>query len=120
MRGALFFTLCVLLGLASCCKHDGGAGSEQIPYTTQIPMLAWIGIPQGWSIEQYQALRDAGFTHQLLSGYGSLRMVEDALEKSERVGVKCLVACPEMSTDTEATIRKIKGHPALAGYTTVD
>lgn len=120
MRSVLFFTLCALLGLAGCCKHDDGGGRESIPYTSQIPMLAWIGIPQGWSIEHYQALRDAGFTHQLLSGYGSLRMVEDALEKSERVGVKCLVACPEMSTDTEAAIGRLKNHPALAGYTTVD
>lgn len=119
-KRVFFLSLLALFFLNSCQKGDDTTVGDRITYSEQVPMLAWIGVPQGADAKQYQWLREAGFNYQLLSGYGSLRAVEDALAKSAAVGVKCLVACPEMNTDTEMAIKRLKDHPALAGYTTID
>ena len=91
---------------------------EKIEYTEQIPILAWIGVPPNVDISHYNTMRSAGFTHDLMTGDADA--IQEGLDKAQRAGIKGIINCPELHTDTESTINRFKNHPALAGYTVMD
>lgn len=82
----------------------------------EIPVYAWYGIPaHHTSLERYEQLRDAGFTGSI-GTFPSLETATQALDAAEANGIKLVLACPELRTDTEATVDALKSHPAMAGY----
>lgn len=83
----------------------------------EIPILAWFSIPDGKyaTKEQYQALKDCGFTLSFSHIYtyeGAMR----ALNLCAKVGMKSIFMCPELEKKPEETVRKVKKHPGLGGY----
>ena len=125
IAAALLFGL-----LAGCGKTDpaaeGKPGEETEPeeetpveYVTSdepIPILAWYSIPENFTtIDQYRTLKDAGFNVSM-TFFGPLDDALRALDCANSAGVKLLFACNALRSDTQNTVRRVKGHPALYGY----
>jgi hypothetical protein len=86
----------------------------------EIPILAWYSIPASeTTVERYQEMRDAGINHSL-SFFSNIDEMQKALDVAEKVGVKMLVACPELKKETEKTVNRFKNHPAVTGYHLID
>ena len=86
----------------------------------EIPILAWYSIPASeTTVERYQEMRDAGINHSL-SFFSNIDEMQKALDVAEKVGVKMLVACPELKKETEKTVNRFKYHPAVTGYHLID
>ncbi|MBQ6254193.1 MAG: hypothetical protein IJK05_06050 [Bacteroidales bacterium] len=103
-------TLLAVIGIAAAvsCGNKGDKVS--------IPILAWYSIPAEYASEEtYQELADAGFNINF-SHIGGFDDALKALELGEKTGVKIMFTCSELSTDPEATVMKVKDHPALYGY----
>ena len=82
----------------------------------KIPILAWYSIPaEDATLARYQELKDAGFTITF-SHTSKFEDAKKALDLSAAVGIKSIFTCNELQTDPEATVRKVKNHPGLAGY----
>lgn len=100
-------------------NNDNG-DKEKIEYTKQIPILGWIGVPPGADISNYNTMKSAGFTHDLMTFFGNADAIQEGLDKLQGAGLKGIINCPELHTDTENTINRFKNHPALVGYTVMD
>lgn len=82
----------------------------------QIPIIAWIGVPQAQStLERYQELSASGVT---LSYYPftDANAVQTALDLAQKAGVKLIISCPELTRNPEIIVKRFMNHPALAGY----
>ena len=89
---------------------------EKIKFSGQIPILAWYGIPaEETTIYRYQELRESGITYNLTS-FPDAESMAKALEIAQKAGIKMIVSCPELKTNTEETVRRFMNHPAVAGY----
>ena len=50
------------------------------------------------------------------SGFPDAHAMQQALDVAHAAGVRLMVSCPELQSEPEATVRRFKGHPAVAGY----
>lgn len=86
----------------------------------EIPILAWYSIPASeTTVERYQEMKEAGINHSL-SFFSNIDEMQKALDVAEKVGVKMLIACPELKKEPEKTVNRFKNHPAIAGYHLID
>lgn len=88
--------------------------------TTDFPIVAWLGIPSKCTnIERFREARDAGININY-TPYPNADSVQKALNIAEKVGMKILIRCPELSSSDAnviiATVKRFKNHPANAGY----
>jgi hypothetical protein len=90
--------------------------STRLTSKVKFPMLAWIGLPPNSSKEAYNDMKAAGIDYDLLTYYGSVDQVKEALDKADEVGVKCFINCPELGKDPQKAINMLKDHPAVAGW----
>lgn len=83
----------------------------------RIPILAWYSIPPGEfaTLEHYMGLKEAGFDYSFSHTY-TFEDALHALDMCKKVGLKSIVMCPELATQTEQTVRRLMSHPALGGY----
>ena len=82
----------------------------------EIPIVAWYGIPAEETSEvRYRELKESGITYNL-TFFPNIESMEKALRIAQKTGVKVFVACPELKTNTEETVKRFMKHPALAGY----
>jgi hypothetical protein len=79
----------------------------------RIEVLAWGGPPA--SVEHYNEMAEAGFTISY-SGFGDVAAALAALDMARQAGIKLLVSCPQLQSDPEGTVARLKAHPALSGY----
>ena len=97
--------------LAGCSAKDEKA---------ELPVLAWYSIPADHlSLERFEELKEAGFNINL----SPITRLEDALKSldcARQAGVKVMLTCKELYTDTENTVKQVKDHPALYGYSLGD
>lgn len=87
---------------------------EQKP---QIPILAWYSIPAGEfaTEERYQELHNAGFTLSFSHIYKYDDAVK-ALDLCAKTGLKSVFMCPELESEPESTVNKVRKHPGLGAY----
>lgn len=91
-------------------------GAQDPKVQETFPIYACISVPPGESTpERYRELADAGFAMSL-TGFPNLAEAIKALDAARGTGVTLFITCPELKRDTVATVRKLAGHPALAGY----
>jgi hypothetical protein len=76
-----------------------------------IPIVAWYGIPVP-TVERFQEMRDAGFTHQAMAYY-TLDATRIALDCALEAGIKLFV---NQSDTLEQFIPQVKDYLALEGY----
>ncbi len=89
---------------------------EKITSSDEIPILAWHSIPANeTTIARYAELKASGITYSFTS-FKDIKSMEKALEIAQQTGVKLLVSCPELKTDTKKTVQRFMNHPAVAGY----
>ena len=107
----------LVLACALPCSAAGAAEKHgRLPDAPPLPILAWGGPPQDQTTpERYKELADAGFTHNY-SGFGGVEAMQKALDVAHAAGVKQFLSLPQLQSDPEATARRFKDHPALAGY----
>lgn len=103
-------------------ESDDWMGTTAQTYTgPEIVRLAWGSIPEQYtSNARFQELKDAGMTHHFHYWYSSATEVQKALDAAQSAGVKMIITCPELSSNTENTVRLFMNHPALAGYFVAD
>jgi hypothetical protein len=84
--------------------------------TTQIPILAWGGVPpHEASIARYEEMKNAGLTVSLTRST-SIDSMAMMLDMAGKAGVTLIIRCPELQTDPRNTVRRFMHHPATAGY----
>jgi hypothetical protein len=89
---------------------------EKLVSKGEIPIVAWYGIPAEETSEvRYRELKESGITYNL-TFFPNIESMEKALRIAQKTGVKVFVACPELKTNTEETVKRFMKHPALAGY----
>jgi hypothetical protein len=92
------------------------AASPIADTSSQIPILAWIGVPQNQStLARYQELSAAGITETYYP-FSDANAVQTALDLSQKAGVKLIISCPELSRNPETIVKRFMNHPALGGY----
>jgi len=80
------------------------------------PIIAWVGLPQYFTtLAKYQELKASGMT-QSYCPFTDSNAMEAALNMAQKVGIKLFVACPELTSKPEETVKRFMNHPALAGY----
>ena len=110
--------LLLLLCSAFVCACVSTPQEEPRP---QIPILAWYSIPDGVNatLERYQELADAGFTHSF-AHISTMEGAMRALDLCAQVGMKSVFTCSLLKDSTEQTVAKVMNHPGLGAYFLVD
>ena len=86
----------------------------------QIPVVAILAIPENLTnISRYKQLRASGVTASYYH-FSNADAMQAALNVGQKAGIKLFVACPELISDPETTVRRFMNHPALAGYFLAD
>lgn len=80
------------------------------------PVIAWYGIPAGRiSIERFKEVKEAGINYHY-QNYPNADTVKKVLDIAQQIGMKIIIACPEIRNTPVEIARRFKGHPANAGY----
>lgn len=89
----------------------------KLPSKGQIPILGWYSISPGveTTVARYKEMKEAGFDISF-SFFKSVQDVEQALAVAGKAGMKIVITCPELKTETEKTVKRFMDHPSLAGY----
>ncbi len=114
MKKCLLFICCLSVEVLFIACSGYIKAEEQ--ESKQIPVLAWFSIPaENTGLDRYLELRDAGFTHSF-SHTGTADEVARQLDTAQLAGIKLIITCRELESETEATVNRFKDHPALDGY----
>ena len=107
-------TLLYCLLLFVIFKSNGYAQSKKSG--EQLPTLAWMGIPEHeTTLARFEELKASGITHNFTL-YSSADAMEKALKLAEKTGIKMVIACPELRSEPEKTVRRFMNSPATAAY----
>src|SRR2546423_902488 len=80
------------------------ASQESID-TPRIPLVAILAIPENLTnVSRYKQLRASGITHSYYS-FSNANSMQAALDVGEKAGIKLFVACPELTSDPETTVK---------------
>lgn len=82
-----------------------------------IPILGWYSIPPGEhaTLEHYREMRECGFDYSFSHIYTYKDAIQ-ALDLCAQVGMKSVFMCPELKTEPEETVRRVRKHPGLGMY----
>ena len=108
----LIFLAFILPGLLL----QSASAQEKLESKGHIPILGWYSIPpEEATTARYLEMKDAGFDISF-SFLGSPQDVQKSLDAAHKAGIKIVISCPELKTDTEKIVKQFMNHPALAGY----
>lgn len=97
-------------------RTQPASAQEKLESKGHIPILGWYSIPpEEATAARYLEMKDAGFDISF-SFLGSQQDVQKSLDAAHQAGMKIVISCPELKTETEKTVRRFMNHPALAGY----
>ena len=92
------------------------SAQEKLESKGHIPILGWYSIPpEEATPARYLEMKEAGFDISF-SFLGSPQDVQKSLDAAHLAGMKIVISCPELKTDTEKIVKQFMNHPALAGY----
>lgn len=115
MKNILLLIVIFILSCSSFAKKLKSNESDKY-----IPIIAWYSIPaKETTLLRYQELKDAGITYSY-TRFADVQSMQKALDIAYIAGVKMLVSCPELKTNTEVTVHRFMNHPAVAGYMLTD
>ena len=84
--------------------------------TDELPILVWFGVPETHTnVERFQEMKDAGINYSF-SYYSHIDSLQKALDIAAQFGIKLLLRCPELYSDTENLVKRFIDHPANGGY----
>ena len=123
-RIALFFLTAVVM-IATACEKNGQKEEpgEWTPYYDltgltvdgQFPIIAWTGITAEESSYKMEVMRDCGI-NVYLGWYDTIDEVMTALDNAQKAGVKAILNCDALFSDTANIVGRMKDHPALFAY----
>jgi len=113
MKKLLF--LLPLFSIFACIHH--AASQEKINSIRQIPILAWEwqASSEENTIARYREMKASGITYNF-TYFPHVETMIKALEIARKAGIKMIVYCPELKTDTKKTVSRLMHNPAVAGY----
>lgn len=113
MKKIIFFSFIMILSLfaVKLKAYD----NKQV-----IPIVGWYGIPQNGKIEDFVNQRKSGIEYNLVHYNANIEDVLKSLDTAHNGGVKIILGSPLLKTNTEEFVRRVKDHPALAGYSLKD
>lgn len=89
---------------------------EKLVSKGHIPILGWYSIPPDQAtVARYKEMKEAGFDISF-SFLGSPEDVQKTLDAAHQAGIKIVISCPELKSQTEIIVKRFMKHPALAGY----
>ncbi|MDP2415072.1 beta-galactosidase [Daejeonella sp.] len=110
-----FRLICLALILPGLLLQSASA-QEKLESKGHIPILGWYSIPPEEATKaRYLEMKEAGFDISF-SFLGSPQDVQKSLDAAHQAGMKIVISCPELKTDTEKIVKRFMDHPALAGY----
>lgn len=81
-----------------------------------IPIMAFVGLPQyQTTLARYKEMSATGIT-QSYCPFSDVNAMQTALDLAQKSGIKLFITCPELTSNTEATVKRFMNHPAVAGY----
>jgi len=96
--------------VSSDVKHD----SRAFVTIEEIPIMAWFGV-QEHTIDRYHELKEAGINYNF-TYYPNVEVLATAMDAANTAGVRMIIHCPELETETEKIVNRFINYPALAGY----
>ncbi|REC49594.1 hypothetical protein DRF67_03760 [Chryseobacterium pennipullorum] len=85
-------------------------------YCQKIPIIGYMGVPeQNISVDNYKVMKDAGFSISLMN-FSNLNNAINALDTAQKAGIQLILFFPQLHSEPQINIPKIKNHPALYGY----
>lgn len=113
-----FFTLLIIIFILG--NNNIGFAQNRITPSKQIPVLGWYSIPSDQTtLARYEELKQSGITHSF-TFFPDIKSLSKALEVAHEAGVKLIISCPELKSQTEKTIKMFMNDPAVAGYFLTD
>ena len=110
----LAFLLCGCAGIKS--QKTAQSIYSKLAPVGEMPILAWYSIPaEETSPARFRELKETGINHSF-TGYPDADAVQKALDAAQEAGIKLIIACPELRSETAATVKRFMKHPALGGY----
>ncbi len=110
-----FRLICLAFILPVLCTQPTSA-QEKLESKGHIPILGWYSIPpEEATAARYLEMKDAGFDISF-SFLGSPQDVQKSLDAAHQAGMKIVISCPELKTESEKIVKRFMDHPALAGY----
>ena len=93
------------------------AAQEKIKSARQIPILAWEwqASSEENTIARYREMRASGITYNF-TFFPDVETMAKVLKIAQKTGIRMIVFCPELKTDTKKTVRRFMHNPAVAGY----
>lgn len=126
-----FFLAAVALVVTACEKTPSEKGQDTSTDTGQpwapyydltgltvdgkFPIIAWTGITAEESDYKLELMRDCGI-NVYLGWYDTLDEVMRVLDNAQKAGVKCILRCDAIFSDTGNVVTRMKDHPALFAY----
>ena len=119
----LFFALAAGIVLMSACQNNYqytpdklDRGNTEQTVDGEFPIVAWTGLDKPSDSDNgFIAMKECGI-NTYLWWYDSLDDVMYVLDNAERDGMKVILRSPELLSDTEKAVARMKNHPALMGY----
>ncbi|MDR1981073.1 MAG: beta-galactosidase [Tannerellaceae bacterium] len=90
---------------------------EKLKKEGEIALVAYGSVPEG-TTERLRELKEAGI--DMCWAWGSLDETLKVMDNAHKEGVKIMLSCPELETETERVVKRVMNHPALAGYVLSD
>jgi len=110
-----FMLICLAFILPGLLTKPAFA-QEKLESKGHVPILGWYSIPpEEATTARYLEMKEAGFDISF-SFLGSPQDVQKSLDAAHQAGMKIVISCPELKTDTEKIVKQFMNHPALAGY----
>lgn len=93
-----------------------GMGQTATEKPEQMPVLGWYSIPpEQTTVSRYKELKASGITCSF-TFFPDTHSLARALKAAHEAGVKIIICCPELRSETEKTVKTFMHDPALAGY----
>ena len=121
-----FLVLC--LSLLMACDKAGNTGGNPFALDSTVPelidpghftILSWTGIDNEYASFGFRNLKEAGF-NAYLGSYKDLESAETALAKADNAGIKLIVGCSDLYTDTERITTRFSAHSSFLAYHIAD
>lgn len=119
---SITLALLAFIMLGACSPKAQGTTDLETPhrYTNptgkEFPIMGWYSLlGEQVTTERYREMAQAGFNISF-SHFKSAEEVAQGLEASAGTGVKILITCAELESDTENTVKRFRDHPQNVGY----
>ena len=129
LRLIYVYLAAVILVVAACEKNAGDRSSSEgweSPYDLTgltvdggFPIVAWTGITASDSGTWLKEMKGCGI-NVYLGWYDTIDEVMTVLDNAEAAGVKAILNCDELFSDTGNIVGRMKDHPALLAYHIAD